>query len=103
MSRYEKTHRDDWDFSQTLFWGSLKIVGVANRLVSNYPDKVLEKRGFSLFRHEYLPAIRCEDEDDYRRRDVTRSHVFAHCHILSNSFLNLMAVSVLVLAVGFMA
>lgn len=54
MSRYGKTDRNDGNFSETLFWRSLKIVGVVNRLVSNYPDKILEKRGFSLFRHEYL-------------------------------------------------
>jgi len=54
MSRYGKTDRSDGDFSETLFWRSLKIVGVVNGLVSDYPDKILEKRGFSLFRHEYL-------------------------------------------------
>jgi len=86
LSRNEKTDRDDRDFSETLFWGSLKIVGVVNRLVSNYSDKMLEKRGFSLFRHEYLPVIRCEDEDDYRRRDVTQSHVLAHCHSSQTRF-----------------
>jgi hypothetical protein len=55
----EKTHRNDWDFSETLFWGSLKIVGVADRLVGNHPNKILEKRGFSLFCHECLLVIGC--------------------------------------------
>lgn len=50
-------HRNDWYPSETLFWGSLEIVGVTNRLVGNYPNKVLEKRGFSLFCHEYLLVI----------------------------------------------
>jgi len=57
MSRYGKTDRNNGDFSEALFWRSLKIVGVTNRLVSNYPDKILEKRGFSLFCHEYLLVI----------------------------------------------
>ena len=61
MSRYERTYGNDWDFSETLFWGSLKIVGVTNRLVSNYTDEILEKRGFSLFCHEYLLVIGCKD------------------------------------------
>ena len=52
-------YRNDWDSSEALFWGSLKIVGVADRLVGNYPNEVLEKRGFSLFCHECLRVIGC--------------------------------------------
>ena len=63
MSRWEKAHWHDWDPSETLVWGSLEIVGVANGLVGNHSDKVLEKRGFSLFCHEYLQVIRHEGKD----------------------------------------
>lgn len=63
MSLYRKAYRNDGDFSETLFWGSLEIVRIVDRLVSNYPDEILEKRGFSLFRHEYLLGVRYEDEE----------------------------------------
>lgn len=63
MSRYSKTYRNDWYFPETLVWGSLEIIGVVNGLVSNYPDEILEKRGFSLFCHEYLLVIGYEDGD----------------------------------------
>ena len=59
MSRQEKVYRNDWDPSETLFWGGLEIVGVAERLVGNYPNEVLEERGFSLFRHDCLRVIGC--------------------------------------------
>jgi len=55
----KKAYRDNWDPSEALFWGSLKIVWVADRLVGNYPNEVFEKRGFSLFCHECLQVIGC--------------------------------------------
>ena len=63
MSRYGKTHWNNRYFSETLLWGSLKIVRIANGLVSNHPNKILEEGGFSLFCHEYSLVIRCGDED----------------------------------------
>ena len=63
VSQQEKAYWNDRDSPETLFWGGLEIVGVANGLVGNHPNKVLEKRGFSLVSHEYLLVIRHEDGD----------------------------------------
>jgi len=59
VSQQEKVYRNNWDSSKTLFWGSLEIVGVADRLVGNYANEVLEKRGFSLVHHGCLRVIGC--------------------------------------------
>lgn len=75
MSLYGKTHRNDGDFFETLFRRSLKIVGVINRLVSNYADKILEKRGFSLFCHVYLLVSNRDMKMRSGWRDVIQSHV----------------------------
>lgn len=69
--RCKKTHGKNWDFPERLIWGSLKIVGIADRLVGDNPDEILEKRGFSLFCHEYLLVIGYKDEG---WEDVTRGH-----------------------------
>ena len=57
MSQQEEVYWSNWDPSEALFWGGLEIVGVANRLIGNYPNEVFEKRGFSLFCHECLRVI----------------------------------------------
>jgi len=91
----KRTHRKDRDFSKGLLWGSLKVVRVIEGLVSVHPNEILEKRGFSLFCHEELLVIGYGDE---KWRAVTPSHVLARSVVslvtsFSNSFLNLMAVS----------